>query len=123
MARPTPIWIAERRVVIVHPDGRRVPGHIAVGQPYTLGGADPAASFESHCPVEIDGIHSRVHPIIGGGTLHALLVAVQFLGAMLHDFISRGGRILDPEDDSDVPLAELFGPMLRGIDAPENGTC
>jgi hypothetical protein len=33
-----PTWIAERRVVIVHPDGRRIPGHIAVGQPYTLAG-------------------------------------------------------------------------------------
>ena len=26
------------------------PGHIAVGQPYTLAGGDPAASYESHCP-------------------------------------------------------------------------
>jgi len=69
-----------------------------------------------------DGTHSRVHPIIGGGTLQALLLAVQLVGSMLHDFISRGGRILDPEDDSDVPLAALFGPMLREIDAPENGT-
>lgn len=118
--RPPPTWIAELRVVIVHPDGRRVPGHIAVGQPYTLGGADPAASFESHCPVEIDGIHSRVHPIIGGGTLQALLLGVQFLGTMLHDFIARGGRVLDPEDDSDVPLAALFGPMLREINQPAN---
>ena len=119
--RPPRIWIAELRVVIVHPDGRRAPGHIAVGQPYTLGGADPAGSYESHCPVQFDGIHSRVHPIIGGGTLQALLLAVQFLGTMLHDFISRGGRVLDPEDDSDVPLAALFGPMLRESNAPENG--
>jgi len=111
--RPAPIWIAELRVVIVHPDGRRVPGHIAVGQPYTLGAADPAASYEAHCPVEIDGIHSHVHPIIGGGTLQALLLAVRFVGTMLHDFVSRGGRVLDPEDDSDVPLEALFGPLLR----------
>ena len=104
----------------MHPDGRRVHGHIAVGQPYTLAGGDPAGSYECHCPVEIDGIHSREHPIIGGGTLQALLLGVRFLGTMLHDFTSRGGRVLDPEDDSDVPLAALFGPMLCEIDAPKN---
>ena len=118
--RPPPNWIAELRVVIVHPDGRRVAGHIAIGQPYTLGGSDPAGSCESHCPVEIDGIHSRVHPIIGGGTLQALLLGVQFLGMMLHDFVSRGGRVLDPDDDSDVALAALFGPMLREITLPDS---
>jgi hypothetical protein len=118
MTRPSPTWIAELRVVLVHPDGRRVPGHIAVGQPYTLGGADPAASYESHCPVEIDGLHSRIHPIIGGGTLQALLLGVQFLGTLLHDFVSRGGQVLDAEDDSHVPLPALFGPMLRGIEPP-----
>jgi len=116
--RPPPVWIAELRVIIVHSDGRRVPGHIAVGRPYTLAGGDPAGSFESHCPIEVDGIHSRLH-LIGGGTLQALLLAVQFLGTTLHDFISRGGRILCPEDDSDVPLAALFGPMLREVDVPD----
>jgi hypothetical protein len=127
--RPPPIWIAELRVVFVHPDGRRVPGRIAVGQPYTLAGADPAASYESHCPVEIDGVHSRLFPIVGEGTLGALLLGVQFLGSMLHDFVSRGGRVLYPnsdvplaEDDSgvDVPLSALFGPMLRAFNLPDS---
>jgi hypothetical protein len=97
---PTPVWIAERRVVLVHPNGRRVRGHIAVGQPYALAGADPTGRYESHCPIEIDSLHSSKHPIIGGGTLQAL---------------ERGGRVLDPEDDSDVPLKSLFGPLLREL--------
>jgi hypothetical protein len=41
---------------------------------------------------------------------------------MLHDFISRGGRVLDPEDDSDIPLAACFGPMLREMNVRNNGT-
>jgi hypothetical protein len=118
--RPPPIWIAEKRVVLVHPDGRRVAGHIAVGQPYTLGGADPAATYESHCPIEIDSLYPAAQPIIGGGTLQALLLGVQFLGTMLHDFMSRGGRVLDPEDDTEIALESLFGPMLRDMGASDN---
>jgi hypothetical protein len=108
----SPIWLAERRVVIVHPDGRRVQGHIAVGQPYTLGGADPAATYESHCQIEVDSLHFAKHAIIGGGTLGALLLGVRFLGTLLHGFVSDGGRVLDPEDDTEIPLEALFGPML-----------
>jgi hypothetical protein len=113
--RPPPNWIAERRVVLVFPDGRRVPGRIAVGQPYALANANPATSYESHCPVEIEGLHSHLHPIIGAGTLSALLLGVRFLGTMLHELISRGGRVLDPEDDSDIPLEAMFGPMLCAL--------
>jgi hypothetical protein len=31
----------------------------------------------------------------------------------LHDFRSKGGRVLDPADDSDVQLEALFGVLLR----------
>jgi hypothetical protein len=107
--QPPHPWIAELRVILVHPDGRRVHGHIAIGQPYTLAGGDPAASHESRCAIEIDGLHSRNHPIIGGGSLQALLLAIDFLRTRLHDFVSCGGRVLDAEDESDLPLAALFG--------------
>lgn len=101
----SPNWIAELRVVIVHPDGRRVPGHIAVGQPYTLAGADPAASYESHCPVEIDSVYSHTHPAIGAGTLEALVRGIQLLGAMLVAFVEDGGRVLDAEDGRSLSLS------------------
>jgi hypothetical protein len=116
----SPKWIAELRVVFVHPDGRRVPGHIAVGEPYVLGGGDPADNYESHCPVEIDSLYPPGHPAIGGGTLSALLGAVKLLAAMLHAFTEQGGRVLDAEDGSDVPLEALFGPLLFKIEPPAN---
>ena len=77
-------------------------------------------AYESHCPVEIDGIHSRDLPVIGVGTLQALIMGIRLLGTLLHDFVSRGGRILDPDDDSEVPLEFLFGPMLRVFNAPDD---
>ncbi len=116
----SPTWIAELRVVLVHPDGEPVTGHIAVGQPYVLGGADPGASYESKCPVEIDSFYSWKHAPIGGGTLDALLRGVQLLGMMLFEFVSRGGRVLDAEDGSDVPLALMFGPLWRAAEAPDS---
>jgi len=115
--QPPPPWIAELRVILVHPDGRRVPGRIAVGQPHTVGGGDPAGHDESRCAIEVTGLHSREHAIIGGGSLQALLLGVRFLGSRLHDFVSRGGRVLDPTDDSDIPLETLFGPMWGAFGA------
>lgn len=111
--RPTPRWIAKLRVILVHPDGRREPGHVAVGKPYVLGDdSDVAASFESHCPVEITGLYSRNHPAIGSGTLSALLDAVRLLGVLLHGFVENGGRVLDAEDGSELDLAALLGPLF-----------
>lgn len=92
--------------MFVHPDGRRASGRIAVGQPYTLDGG------EAECPIEIGGLHERLHPIIGDGTLQALLLGVRFAGSRLNDFVSRGGRVVDPEDGSDIDLTVLFAPQF-----------
>lgn len=117
----SPNWIAEQQVVIVHPDGRRVQGHIAVGEPYTLdGGTDPTGTYETHCPIEIDSLWSRARPMIGCGSLQALLLGIQFLGMTLHAFIENGGRVLDVNDGSDIQLASLFGPLLRNFGSPGN---
>lgn len=119
MTEQHPHWIAELPIIIVHPDGRRVSGHIAVGHPYVVGGGDVAAPYESHCRVEIDSLWSSGQPLVGGGTLQALLIAVRFLGTILHRFIESGGRVLDAEDGSDVHLVSLFGPMLREFRGPD----
>lgn len=41
------------------------------------------------------------------------MCGVRFVGAMLHAFVSRGGRVLAPEDESDVPLDAIFGRLLH----------
>jgi hypothetical protein len=105
----SPTWIAEERVVFVHPDGRRTPGRIAVGLPVELD------ATEASCQVALDGCRETPGSIRGGSTLQALMLAVQFLSTLLHDFVSKGGRVLYPDDDADVPLDALFGARLREV--------
>ncbi|MFT3692669.1 MAG: hypothetical protein QM831_05980 [Kofleriaceae bacterium] len=110
MTRPTPEWVAKKRVVFVYPDGHRAAGHIAIGKPYTLGdGVDEGLNYEAHCPVEITGIHKSSHPPIGAGTLSALLHAVHLVEFHLRGFIEQGGRILDADGESDIEVDTLFG--------------
>jgi hypothetical protein len=102
----SPTWIAEEHVVFVRPDGRRTTGRIAVGHPEKTG------TGEARCTVTLDGLE-QTSPIFGESTLQALLLGVRFLGMRLHDFQSKGGRVLHAADDSDVELDELFGSLLR----------
>src|SRR5689334_1996949 len=102
----SPTWIAEEPVVFVRADGRRSAGRIAVAQP------ERADTGEARCAVILEGLETNL-PISGESTLQALLLGLRFLGMRLHDFLSNGGRVLDPEDDSDLQLDVLFGPLLR----------
>jgi hypothetical protein len=100
-------WIAEERVVWVSADGVRTPGRIAVAQP-----VEDDRCWR--CEVSLEGQFSRTHRIYGEGSLQPLLLGVRFLGSMLHGFVSNGGRVLhaDHDEDLDVELAALFGPLL-----------
>jgi hypothetical protein len=106
--------MAEEQVVFVHPDGRREAGRIAVGLPEQL---DPN---EARCAISLDGFE-RTRPIHGGSTLQALLLAIRFLGMRLHDFTSKGGRVVDPDEGDDVPLEAFFGDLLRAAEPPSGG--
>jgi hypothetical protein len=72
------------------------------------------------CPIALDGME-QCRPIHGETTLQALLLAIRFLGMRLHDFLSRGGRVVYADDnaggdDVEVALDALFGALPR--DAP-----
>jgi len=68
-----------------------------------------ATPREVRCPVAIEGMHgvALVTPIIGVSTV----LAVRYLGGQLGDWLSGGGRVLEPGTDSDV-TAGVFGPLL-----------
>ena len=101
-------WIAELPVVFLHPNGRRADGRIAVGLPFVVD------ERQASCPVALDGMDTLRMPISGGEPLQALLLAVRFLGARLHDFKTKGGRVLHRGDDEcEVELDAFFGPLLR----------
>lgn len=110
-------WIAEEKVVFVHANGTRVVGRIAVAAPVVR-------DQDCACEVVMEGLE-RSHTIFADSTLQALLLGVRFLGARLHDHLSRGLRIEleggegsndDAADDGDKDvnvIAVLFGPLLR----------
>jgi len=112
-------WIAEERVVFLHANGHRSAGRIAIVAPMQR-------DQDCACAVALDGLQ-RPGTIFGDTTLQALLLAAQFLGFRLHDFISRGGRVLlSPDDettdheDVDAPLSASFGPLLRHPEPPSS---
>lgn len=100
-------WIAEERVVFVHPNGERRAGRIAIGRPVQR------SPDEAECTVFLEGLDPRGYPISGATTLQALLLGAQFLGYGLHAHLSRGGVVVDPESGERIPLEALFGPLLR----------
>jgi hypothetical protein len=104
----TPTWIAEKRVVFMEPDGSRTAGRIAVAQPVAVD------DHEASCVIVLETASSHKYPpIVGGSTLQALLLGLRLLGYELHHFLERAGRVLDPDEDEDVSLDALFGPLVR----------
>jgi len=102
----SPSWIAEEQVVFVHPDGHRESGRIAVGLPFRFD------ALECRCSVALDGLEKVTVPIRGDSPLQALLLSLQLLGFRLHEFVTRGGRVLTADGD-ELPLSAFFGPLLR----------
>jgi hypothetical protein len=99
-----PTIIAERTVILVHPDGRREPGRVWIGLPEQLD-----AEVMALCPAGVDGLSDGQHPIAGTDTLQALLLATRLAATLLRDFQDRGGQVLHPEDDEPVDLDAYFG--------------
>jgi len=108
------VWIAELAVTFLFPNGERASGRIAVGLPVQI------AEGEAHCMLALDGIQIQSYPAIGDCKMQALLLAVQQIGMRLHDFLSRGGRVLCPDEDKDIRLDLFFGPLLREIPSHES---
>jgi hypothetical protein len=98
--------ISELRVFFVHPDGSKVLGRIWIGRPQVID------DLESRCPVGLDGLHERLHPISGTDTLQALLLAIRLVASLLRDFQERGGNVLLVEEGAPVDLGAYFGALV-----------
>ena len=106
---PGTAWIAEEEVLWVWPDGRQLPGRIAIGVPEDL------SPRGARCATALDGLHKVIH-IQGGSRLQALVLAIGFVEARLASFASKGGRVLDPAGEYDA-LTGMFD-LIRP-DPPE----
>ena len=95
--------IASAQLLVVRADGVELQVTAAVGRPYCAG------TDEWRCPVQLAGLHDRIPDMAGGDSLQALCMAASVLRAFQEDVREKGGRVLDPSDRSDYPIAAMFG--------------
>ena len=101
------VALAEEHVIWLHPDGTRVRGSIFLGPPITV------RPDEVHCMVSLKGVNYLTIPMLASSPLQAILLAVRHLGMGIHDFMYRGGHVLDPRNGENFGIEHLFGPLLR----------
>jgi hypothetical protein len=56
------------------------------------------------CPVRFEGWGDQLPDIFGDDSLQAFLLGVKCMNSILKSFINRGGRVLFPDTDQDMPL-------------------
>lgn len=108
-------WIAEMQVTWIPASGERRPGRIAIGMPVAV------SDDEASCLYALDGLEYVAGPMRGAHRMQALCQALCFIGWKLHDFVSRGGRVLN-DDGEDVALDAVFGPLLTELVVAEPTT-
>jgi hypothetical protein len=82
-----------------------------VGRQYKVSDRDWA------CPVEIRGFESRYPDISGVGSMQALCLATGLIRMRIEDILSKGGAVLEIDDDSKWDLRAVratFGASLSG---------
>jgi hypothetical protein len=99
-------WLAEERLIWLHPDGRRVPGRLLLGVPRQV------TEDEAECMLAMEGLFYKSFPMHGDSPLQVILLALRHIGVLIYDFLSKGGRVLDPLTGENFGIEYLFGPLL-----------
>ena len=105
--RPFGAEVAAREFLLGFRNGRKKRVRARVGKPYRV------STGEWACPVEIRGFESRYPDISGGDSMQALCLATSLIRMRFEDFLSKGGRVLDTDDDSEwdrTAVMAIFGP-------------
>jgi hypothetical protein len=89
--------IADREFDLLPPNENRVRLKVSFGPIYQADGS-------YRCPVRFEGWGDQPPDIFGVDSLQALLLAVTCMNSVLRNFIYRGGRVLFPDTNEDVPL-------------------
>jgi hypothetical protein len=61
----------------------------------------------------MEGLWHRPSKALGDGSLQPLMLALQMIGYELHAFISRGGKVLTPDEEEAGSAGVLM--TLRGL--------
>lgn len=107
--------IAATNITGVTAAGERIAISVSIGTPYQEA-ADPEVW---RCPVAVSPLYSRLADIAGSDSLQALCLATRLAFSLLHDFKSKGGKLLLAEDDgkeTEFPI-DAYLPQLPGGNA------
>jgi hypothetical protein len=91
-------WIAEEPVVWVFPSGEKSEGRIALAAPVPAPSPDIEGDTTWKCEALLEGLWHRPLEVRGDGSMQPLLLMLRLLGYELHAFISRGGRLVMPDE-------------------------
>ena len=94
--------IAQRELMCVKPTGERTAVTLRIGVPY------PASEVDWACPVELEGLHTRLSDIHGVDSFQALMLAQGLLRRLMLHVVAEGGSFRNVQDDSLVDIARLF---------------
>lgn len=94
--------IASRQLLGINASGEEIEIKLGLGTPYQVNDVAWA------CPVEALGLQTNLPDIQGIDAFQAIMLAIGLLHSILKDFCSKGGKLLWPEDHSEIPLNELF---------------
>ena len=94
--------IAERKLILINPDGNEFPITIYIGKPYRVDGVQWA------CSVEIEGLYKNLSDISGVDSFQSLMLAQRLIYNLLKHFVEDGGKILSVDKTNEVNLNILF---------------
>lgn len=97
-----PIYIAERTITSVAPDGVEGTIIIRIGKPYQC------TTGEWACPIALDGLYPNLRDQHGEDSFQALLLAQNLARSLLNDFLEKGGVLLDEPKGNQIAIERLF---------------
>jgi hypothetical protein len=100
--------IASCEFVLRFRNGRKKRARARVGKPYKV------SPHEWACPVEVRGFESRYPDSRGSNSMQALCLATSLIRSRFEDFFSKGGTILDVDDNSEWDLPSVMATFGAG---------
>ena len=102
-------YIAERMLRFKYPDNRLVEVKLSIGLPYKND------DISWSCPVTLEGLHDKVHDIVGADSFQALMLAQNLARTLLLNVVDKGVKIYSLEDNNENHEIEINKLFQEGI--------
>lgn len=90
--------IASRTMIGIKPSGEEIEIQLNLGKPYQVDDVSWA------CPIEIIGLYQKLSDVQGVDSYQALSLAQSLARGLLISFIEKGGKLLWPDDRTEVTI-------------------